>query len=407
MILWWLACTGPTLVTEALPSARVGTRYAAVIETRGRKPTFSADGLPEGLALHPELGLISGVPRAPGVATVTVRIARDEVVDERTYVLEVGGAERGCDVAWSGTFTEGALRDDGTLDGDAGGGWAADVLPIPGPSIDRVDFEVIGAQLFLVEPGRPFVLGEALSDQAEALRPRTIDGATTLSLGFDTRPHLGAHQAVAEDPTLVVASAEPGAWSVRTTCVPGPVISSLRRGPFRLGDRVITGFGVTRPDPEVAVAALDPLPQGLALTPNGLLTGTAEQAGDHSFRIQVTGGDGRQTVGVARVGIIEPVRLACGETRPLATARASSDLAEVGQIALIEADWADHVALAFTVDAGPTARVRVVPSDLRLVAPLPADLAVVEGPAFVELAPDSLPVAAYYQRWPQARLVLD
>ncbi|MEM6928080.1 MAG: putative Ig domain-containing protein, partial [Myxococcota bacterium] len=292
MILWWLACTAPTLVTETLPSARVGTRYAAVIETRGRGLAFSADGLPEGLALHPELGLISGVPRVGGTAAVTVRVARDEATDERAYALEVAGAERGCDVEWSGTFTEGALRDDGTLDFDAGGGFFADVLPVPGASIDRVDFEVTGAELFLVEPGRPFVVGERLSDQAEALRSRTLDGATTRSLGFDTQPHLGAHQAVAEDPTLVVAGAAPGAWSLRTTCVPGPVIASLRRGPYRLGDRVLTGFGVTRPDPDVEVEALDALPTGLELTPRGLLTGTAEEAGDHEFRIQVTGGDG-------------------------------------------------------------------------------------------------------------------
>ncbi|HLT29112.1 MAG TPA: endonuclease/exonuclease/phosphatase family protein [Myxococcaceae bacterium] len=90
------ATRGPSIVTEVLPSARVGVPYATTIEAEGGSPSldFSVRALPSGFSFYLGSGRLEGVPRQPGIyaLTFTVRDAWGREA-ERTLPLEVAPAD--------------------------------------------------------------------------------------------------------------------------------------------------------------------------------------------------------------------------------------------------------------------------------------------------------------------------
>jgi len=64
------------VVTQSLPGGLVGAPYSAAPQAVGGAPPYSwsASGLPPGLAIDPVTGLISGVPTAPGVYGAAVAV---------------------------------------------------------------------------------------------------------------------------------------------------------------------------------------------------------------------------------------------------------------------------------------------------------------------------------------------
>lgn len=73
---WGLTPLPLGIVTDALPKACVGTAYSAAIAVLGGKPpyTYSAAGLPSGLAIDPSSGTIAGTPEPGTEGTPAVKI---------------------------------------------------------------------------------------------------------------------------------------------------------------------------------------------------------------------------------------------------------------------------------------------------------------------------------------------
>jgi len=66
-------CAAPRIISEAPPAVQPGVPYSFTVVATGKPPiTFSALGLPPGLAIDPATGLIAGTTTAAGAYSVTV-----------------------------------------------------------------------------------------------------------------------------------------------------------------------------------------------------------------------------------------------------------------------------------------------------------------------------------------------
>lgn len=84
------AAGAPSLTSPALPNASVGSPYGYAVTAAGTAPiTFSAAGLPAGLAIDPATGVISGVPTTPGIHSVDITASNAVAPATRNYALAV------------------------------------------------------------------------------------------------------------------------------------------------------------------------------------------------------------------------------------------------------------------------------------------------------------------------------
>lgn len=86
-----------SITTASLPAATAGAAYSASLTvTGGIGPfTWSASGLPAGLAINPSTGAISGTPSAGGTANVSVTVndsSSPALTTTKTFSLTVNGA---------------------------------------------------------------------------------------------------------------------------------------------------------------------------------------------------------------------------------------------------------------------------------------------------------------------------
>lgn len=84
----------PTLNSASLPDGEAGTAYQAqIIPTAGTDPlTFSATGLPPGLALDPTTGTLTGTPTTTGTFTITLTAGNLIGSATATFTLTVAAA---------------------------------------------------------------------------------------------------------------------------------------------------------------------------------------------------------------------------------------------------------------------------------------------------------------------------
>jgi hypothetical protein len=88
------AGTAPVITSPAsgsvLPAATVGQSYSTTITATGiPAPTFTATGLPPGLSIGADSGVISGIPTTTGTYTPAVTATSAAGTDTATYTLPV------------------------------------------------------------------------------------------------------------------------------------------------------------------------------------------------------------------------------------------------------------------------------------------------------------------------------
>lgn len=85
----------PSIVTTALPEGRVGDSYSATLEGSGRAPlrwSVTSGSLPQGLALNPETGAITGTPRQHGSFPIEVTVSdsnQPPLTASRAFTLSI------------------------------------------------------------------------------------------------------------------------------------------------------------------------------------------------------------------------------------------------------------------------------------------------------------------------------
>lgn len=407
----WMACGGQgPITTSELPQARVGDVYQAAIELDGKlRGEFFATGLPEGLTLHPDLGVISGVPQFRGDYPVTVEVQRKgEVTEARDYTLVVRNPDRNCALnlsgRWEGSSTASAFESRPLAESDH---WRAVPLPIPDDDVEEITFQVNNARLYLTRPGVTFDERAPFEEQFVRI-PALTSVPDQARVGWDTGPHLGAYQALSEVPTLILAAPSPADWSLSASCTRGPVISQSTTGPFRLGDAVLSSFTVTKYREDVTFEPLDALPTGLTLREDGILIGKAEVAGQHVFRMRATRTtNGLATEAAVGFGIWEPVALDCGQTISVqaeppdaAFAELSPEDQNIDRFTVVETPWAGQAGLFWEV-TGDFERAGLLEPLSARVNPLESGLTDARG-----ASPDTWPAIDYFSAFPRARFIV-
>ena len=79
----------PAITTDSLPEGTVDQSYNAELEATGNNITWSASGLPNGLALDPTNGTITGTPTTDGQFSVTVTATNSADSTNQTYTLNI------------------------------------------------------------------------------------------------------------------------------------------------------------------------------------------------------------------------------------------------------------------------------------------------------------------------------
>jgi YVTN family beta-propeller protein len=85
----------PSITTDTLPAATVGTPYSATVTATGTGPiTFavSSGALPGGLVLGSSTGVVSGTPTSAGSATFTLTATNSAGTNSKTYTVAVAAA---------------------------------------------------------------------------------------------------------------------------------------------------------------------------------------------------------------------------------------------------------------------------------------------------------------------------
>jgi hypothetical protein len=86
------AATAPTITTTALTAGVVGTAYSfGCVSTGTPSATWSATGLPAGLAMNATTGVITGTPTTAGTASVTITATYSGSPTSKTLPLVVTG----------------------------------------------------------------------------------------------------------------------------------------------------------------------------------------------------------------------------------------------------------------------------------------------------------------------------
>jgi hypothetical protein len=126
----------PIILTEELDPAAEGEAYSFTLSAEGTGVVWSIEtgDLPDGLALDPDTGAITGTPTEAGSFPITIRATNAGGFDELETSLEVEAALES--FAWAGDGSD--LTDTGGSGGDitdSGSLWSAGKLGLPGDPV--------------------------------------------------------------------------------------------------------------------------------------------------------------------------------------------------------------------------------------------------------------------------------
>jgi hypothetical protein len=85
----------PTITTTSLPRGTVGTAYSQTLIANGTGPitwTLDSGNLPDGLALNPNTGEISGIPAVADTFNFTVKATNTEGNDTKPLSITIASS---------------------------------------------------------------------------------------------------------------------------------------------------------------------------------------------------------------------------------------------------------------------------------------------------------------------------
>ncbi|MEO0599848.1 MAG: Ig domain-containing protein [Myxococcota bacterium] len=343
----------------------MGEAYSTALELRRqrRETRFTHEGLPPGLTLHPDLGVINGVPEVPGTFAVSVTASRKERSETRDFTLVVEPADEGCGATWSGAFTDAFVRDgQETFDTEDAARLAYLEIPAPPTSIDRMVFEVAGeVDLFVrrsFHPADDRVVDHALAVGGAGFDVRSTEDGFTFHLDLETSVNLEAFQELRRPIGLYVAARSPGEWTITTTCVPRPIVGTPSTRLVSVEGVYSDNLNVLGNDSGVVFTKVEPFPEWLDLGRTGALWGTPDEPGRTPFTVEVTDETGATSVFTHEVSFYAPVPLECGTSVPFSTT--STDPLDPDSFVLFRTPAVDATAVGIHVETDePTLSVGV------------------------------------------------
>lgn len=259
------------LTTTALPAGEVGVAYSAQLQTSGGKAPlrFEAAGLPAGLSVDEDTGLITGTPSASVEASVAITVeGQAGSVVEATLTLEIVPAVRMVTAALADAYAGQTYAHPlEAADGRAPYSWSTtEGQPLP-------------AGLVLDPSG-------AIAGSASAAGSSTVGLAVTDSLGGRASRLLAL--TVLELPAITTAAVE--------DAYVGEAFSISFAG---TGGRLPYAWSVES----------GTLPEGLVLSQNGNLTGTPISAGSAPLVFQLTDANGRTATRALVLRVLAPASI--------------------------------------------------------------------------------------------------
>lgn len=253
-----------TVTTTSLPNGTVGAAYSSpVTASGGTAPyTYSASGLPGGLAMNRASGAISGTPAQSGKASATIT-----VTDSTLPAAQTASAHLSILIS-SATL---AVTTSSLPGGTAGS---------PYPSITLQATGGAGPYTWALASGSTLPSGLSLSAGGVLSgTPATASNTSVIFVVTDSSaPPLTAQVTL----TLAIAGAVSGTplpLTLTTTALPAGTINA------GYSAALVASGGVA--PYAFSLANGTSLPAGLALSPSGAISGTPTQTGSTSFSVQV------------------------------------------------------------------------------------------------------------------------
>jgi hypothetical protein len=256
-----------TITTGQLPRGSVGATYSQAIGASGGQTPYTwsreSGNLPEGLSLNQSTGVISGAPERPGTSSFVIRLT-DATAASVTATLSII-----INPAISALAVETASLPDGVIGQDysqslkaAGGNgtyrWDIKTGKLP-EGLEMSESGVIS--------GRPTASGEV---EFEARVSDQSGQSATRSLSIDIDPA----------PQLTILSANP---------LPQAAVGV----PYRKDLQASAGAAPYTWDKKKKVKKFGAFPDGITLSPQGVLSGTPTSQGVSNFTVRVTDANGK------------------------------------------------------------------------------------------------------------------
>jgi hypothetical protein len=244
------------VTTVALPAATAGVAYSATLAAAGGVAPYSwsipVGSLPAGLTLHAATGVISGTPRAGGSFTFVAEVTDSEAA------AQVNSASESITVGVSGLVVT-----------------TGSTLPT---ATSGVPYSVKLGAAGGVTPYQWSLASGSLPAGLKLKSTGVISGTTTAT-GLDSF----TVQVTDSETPAVSATESVSLYVVTPMVVPGGLPGALAGQPYDTSLQPAGGLG-----PYSYAVTAGSLPPGLALQPDGEITGQASADGTFSFTVSVT-----------------------------------------------------------------------------------------------------------------------